>query len=247
MVDRIVPATTAADRDLIEKSAEFRDEAAVLTEPFTQWVIEDDFAGPRPRWEIGGAQFTADVRPFETAKLRMLNGAHSALAYLGIARGHEFVHQAIADPVLSSAVDRLMRHEAATSLTPAPGQDLGAYADALVARFANPALNHRLRQIAMDGSQKIPQRWLETLAFHKLAGRQCPAILEALAAWIGFVGREGLTLDDPMAERLNHLFETEGAPGMAAALFGESGLFSKFWIASPADLDLIRASIGQPA
>ena len=243
MVDRIVPATTAADRDLLEKTAGFCDEGAVLTEHFTQWVIEDNFAGPRPRWEIGGAQFTADVRPFETAKLRMLNGAHSALAYLGIARGHEFVHQAIADPALFPLIERLMRDEAATSLTPAPGQDLGAYADALVARFGNAALNHKLRQIAMDGSQKIPQRWLETLTFHKLTGHQCPAILTALAAWTGFIGREGLSLDDPMAEPLHRLFKAHGAAGIAAALFGENGLFAAYWVATMADFELI----GQPA
>ena len=247
MVDRIVPATTAVDRDLLEKTAGFRDEAAVLTEPFTQWVIEDSFAGPRPRWEIGGAQFTHDVRPFETAKLRMLNGAHSALAYLGIARGHEFVHQAIANPALFPLIERLMRDEASTSLTPAPCQNLGAYADALVARFGNTALNHKLRQIAMDGSQKIPQRWLETLTFHKLTGYQCPAILTALAAWIGFIGREGLSLDDPLAEPLHRLFEAEGAAGMTAALFGENGLFAKTWVATPADLDLLCTMIGQPA
>jgi fructuronate reductase len=247
MVDRIVPATTEADRDGLEVLAGFRDEAAVLTEPFTQWVIEESFAGPRPRWELGGAQFTTDVRPFETAKLRMLNGAHSALAYLGIARGHTYVHEAIADPKMLLRINTLMRDEAATSLTTAPGQDLGAYADALIARFENTALNHRLRQIAMDGSQKIPQRWLETLAFHKFAGRQCPAILEALAAWIGFVGHEGLSLDDPMAERLHRLFQEEGVSGMAAALVGDNGVFSKVWIASDADIDLLQASIGQAA
>ncbi|WP_295634919.1 mannitol dehydrogenase family protein [Novosphingobium sp.] len=247
MVDRIVPATTDADRDGLEKLAGLRDEAAVLTEPFTQWVIEDSFAGPRPRWEIGGAQFTADVRPFETAKLRMLNGAHSALAYLGLARGHTYVHQAIADPALLPLIERLMRTEAATSLTPAPGQDLAAYAASLATRFGNTALNHKLRQIAMDGSQKIPQRWLETLAFHQREGRQCPAILAAISAWVGFVGKEGLKLDDPLAEVLHRLWQAEGASGMPLALFGDRGLFAQHWVATKADLDLICATIGQPA
>ncbi len=243
MVDRIVPATTPADRHSIAAACGWRDEAAVMTEPFTQWVIEDTFAGPRPRWEAGGAQVTADVRPFETAKLRMLNGAHSALAYLGLARGHEFVHQAIADPGLAPLIDRLMRHEAAPTLTPAPGQDLAAYADALIARFANPALNHRLRQIAMDGSQKIPQRWLETLAFHQRQGRACPAILAALAAWIGFIGREGAALDDPLAAPLHRLWQAAGASGMAAALFGASGLFAAHWVATPADLSTLAGCV----
>ena len=168
------PPRPDADRAEIEALLGMRDEAAVVTEPFSQWVIEDNFAGPRPAWEKHGAQITSDVHAYETAKLRMLNGAHSALAYLGLQRGHEFVHQAIGDPELAPMIDKLMREEAATSLTPAPGQDLSAYADALIDRFKNPALNHRLIQIAMDGSQKIPQRWLETLAFHQQQAGQCP-------------------------------------------------------------------------
>lgn len=247
MVDRIVPATTDADRDAIQAATGYRDEAAVVTEPFSQWVIEDRFAGPRPRWELGGAQFTADVRPFETAKLRMLNGAHSALAYLGVARGHTYVHEAIADPQIRLLIEQLMRREAATSLTPAPGQDLDAYADALLARFANPALYHRLRQIAMDGSQKIPQRWLETLAFHQNAGAQCPAILAAIAAWIGFIAAEGPALDDPMAVTLHHMLNAAGRGGMAEALFGAQGRFASHWIATPADLAVIGSDIGVAA
>jgi fructuronate reductase len=122
MVDRIVPATTDADRAEIEGALGMRDEAAVVTEPFSQWVIEDKFAGPRPAWEKHGAQITSNVHAYENAKLRMLNGAHSVLAYLGLQQGHEFVHQAIGDAELAALIDRLMRHEAAMSLTPAPGK-----------------------------------------------------------------------------------------------------------------------------
>src|SRR3546814_12489799 len=103
----------------------------------------------------------------------MLNGAHSALAYIGLGRGHAFVHQAIADPEIRPVIERLMLGEAAPTIDVAPGQDLAAYANALLDRFANPALDHRLIQIAMDGSQKIPQRWLETLAWHQARGRRC--------------------------------------------------------------------------
>jgi fructuronate reductase len=173
MVDRIVPATTDADRTRTEALTSLRDDAMVVTEPFSQWVIEDNFAGPRPAWEKHGALMTSNVHAYEEAKLRLLNGAHSALAYLGLKRGHEFVHQAIADPELAVLANTLMRDEAASSLEPAPGQDLNAYADALIARFQNPALNHRLIQIAMDGSQKIPQRWLATLA-SSLTARTLP-------------------------------------------------------------------------
>src|SRR3546814_1491569 len=113
MLDRTVTATTDADRAAFEAALGARDEGAVVTEGFSQWVIEDDFAGPRPRWEAVGAELVADVAPYETAKLRMLNGAHSALAYIGLGRGHAFVHQAIADPEIRPVIERLMLGEAA--------------------------------------------------------------------------------------------------------------------------------------
>ncbi len=242
MVDRIVPATTTDDRAAVAAALGVTDAAAVITEPFSQWVIEDRFAGPRPRWEVGGAQFTTDVAPFETAKLRMLNGAHSALAYLGLARDHVYVHQAVADPALRSLIETLMRDEAATSFNPAPGQDLDAYAGALLARFANPALNHKLIQIAMDGSQKIPQRWLETLAFHRQTGRQCPAILAGLSAWLTHSSGANGPVDDPLAETFAALWRTGSRADVAAALFGPSGHFAAFWVAAPATLATIAST-----
>jgi fructuronate reductase len=243
MVDRIVPATTDADRAEIEALIGMRDEAAVVTEPFSQWVIEDKFAGPRPAWERYGAQITSDVHAYENAKLRMLNGAHSALAYLGLQRGHEFVHQAIADPELALRIGRLMREDAATSLSPAPGQDLSAYADALIERFKNPALNHRLIQIAMDGSQKIPQRWLETLAFHQNRDRQCPAILAGIAAWLCHIRGDNGKVDDPMAEMLKATWDAAGKVGIVAALFGVGGPMASEWLPSDADNQLIIAAL----
>jgi fructuronate reductase len=247
MVDRIVPASTVADLDRLETAMGLRDEAAVFTEPFSQWVIEDRFATARPQWEAGGAQFTDNVHAFETAKLRMLNGAHSALAYLGLARGHEFVHEAVADPPLRALVEELMQREAATSITPAPGQNLNDYAAALLQRFANAALNHRLAQISMDGSQKIPQRWLETLAFHQHAGRSCPAILTALAAWTNFVRGDKWQVDDPRATTLAQLWQSGDATAVVAGLFGPQGMFSASWIASSADRAALLAGLRNPA
>jgi fructuronate reductase len=243
MVDRIVPATTDADRLEIEALLGMRDEAAVVTEPFSQWVIEDKFAGPRPAWERHGVQITSDVYAYEASKLRMLNGAHSALAYLGLKRGHEFVHQAIIDPELAPLIDRLLREEAATSLTPAPGQDLSAYADALIERFKNPALGHRLAQIAMDGSQKIPQRWLETLSFHQASGRQCPAILTALGAWLRHIRGDNGVVDDPVSADLKALWNRAGENGIVTAVFGAGGPMAGDWIPSDADHDQILSAI----
>jgi len=224
MVDRIVPATTAADIDALEARLGLRDEGAVFAEPFSQWVIEDRFVAARPEWDKVGAQLVTAVAPYETAKLRMLNGAHSALAYLGLERGHTFVHEAVADSDLRTVVERLMRVEAAGSFASAPGQDLDAYADALLARFANAGLQHRLIQIAMDGSEKIPPRWLETLAAQRAKGRECPAILAALAAWLRHVRGDARPVDDPRAEVLAGLWRSAGRAGIAAAVLGPGGL-----------------------
>lgn len=242
MVDRIVPATTEADRAEAAALLGLNDAATVMTEPFSQWVIEDRFAGPRPHWEAVGAQLVSDVAPYETAKLRMLNGAHSALAYLGLERGHAFVHQAIADPALRPLVERLMRREAATSFVAAPGQDLAGYADALLARFANPALNHRLAQIAMDGSQKIPQRWLATLAAQQARGERCPAILAALGAWLRHLRGDGAPVDDPRTGELGAVVRATGLRQAASAIFGAQGLMASGWRPDEADLAAICAA-----
>ncbi|MBF9153083.1 mannitol dehydrogenase family protein, partial [Novosphingobium sp. 1Y9A] len=227
MIDRIVPATTDEDRaSVAEALGGLTDEACVVTEPFSQWVIEDRFAGPRPRWEAVGAQLVSEVAPYEAAKLRMLNGAHSLLAYCGLKAGYEFVHEAIADPQLRHLAEQLMRREAAPTITPAPGQDLAAYADALIARFANPSLNHRLIQIAMDGSQKIPQRWLETLAANATQGHDCPAIRQALAAWIHHLQGHNGPVDDP---RSADLTRAANSPEPMVALFGDGGPMAQAW------------------
>lgn len=236
MVDRIVPATTDADRAAVGQQLGLADEACVVTEAFSQWVIEDRFAGPRPAWEDVGVQIVAEVTPYEAAKLRMLNGAHSALAYIGLAAGHTFVHEAVADPAIRPMIEALMRREAAPTLTPAPGQDLDAYARALLARFENPALAHRLAQIAMDGSQKIPQRWLETLEANRKAGRPCPSLLAALKAWFRHLRGANGPLEDPMAEDLTTLARTYEDTELARRLFAPEGLLGGTWNADPAEV-----------
>jgi fructuronate reductase len=242
MVDRIVPATTIDDLASVERRIGLRDEGAVVTEPFSQWVIQDDFAGARPRWEAGGAQLVSDVTLYETAKLRMLNGAHSALAYLGLEREHRFVHEAVADPEIGPTVERLMREEAASSLP--TGLDTEAYADQLLERFSNPALPHELQQIAMDGSQKIPQRWLGTLAHHQQRGRQCPAIFTALAAWIRHVRGDRGNVNDPAADEIAHLWRQYGNEGIINALFGNVGLF-RIWHPTREEILLLRAQLDE--
>lgn len=238
MVDRIVPAVTTTELDALAQRIGLRDEAAVFTEPFHQWVIEDRFAGPRPRWEAGGAAFVADVGPYETAKLRLLNGAHSALAYLGLERGLSFVHEAVADPAIRPLVERLMRLEAAPTIEAAAGQDLPAYIDALLHRFANPALAHRLDQIATDGSQKIGPRWLERLASAHGRDTPCEATLQALAAWIVFVRGDRGIVADPLADRLAATWRQAGSDNIVDALFASDGL-----LPAPTALDHARRTI----
>jgi fructuronate reductase len=170
MVDRIVPATTEADIAAVARLLGVVDAAPVVAEPYTSWVIENRFATARPPWEDAGAQVVADVAPFETMKLRLLNGSHSTLAYLGFLSGHEFIWQASADPLLATLVERLMAEEVMPTLVAPPGVDLPAYGAQLMRRFRNPALPHRTQQIAMDGSQKLPQRLLGTVLALAIAG-----------------------------------------------------------------------------
>ncbi|SEK71254.1 mannitol dehydrogenase family protein [Halomonas daqiaonensis] len=205
MVDRIVPAMTEADfARLAELGVE--DPNDVVSESFIQWVIEDDFPQGRPDWEGDGVEMVADVAPFETMKLRMLNGSHSLLAYLGPPAGIETVYDAVSSDDLRALLRRYMLEEAAPTLVMPEGTDLATYADSLLARFANDSLRHRLHQIAMDGSQKLPQRWLQGTLARREAGQAAPCVALGLAAWIRYtVGRDhagaAYTVDDPLASR----------------------------------------------
>lgn len=206
MVDRIVPATTDKDKDDAACLIGLADAAPVTHEPFRQWVIED-FAGERPAWELCGVQFVADVAPYENMKLRLLNASHSALAYLGYLSGYETIADAIADPGLKSFVSRLWRDEI-IPVTPIPhGVDAFAYTDALLARYANKEIRHRTWQIAMDGSQKLPQRILETVRARRAQNLAIEHLSLVVAAWIRYVrgtdetGRD-IDVRDPFAAQL---------------------------------------------
>lgn len=208
MVDRIVPATTAEDRVAAARVLGVRDRGLVVTEPFSQWVIEDDFAGPRPAWELAGAELTDDVAPYERIKLRMLNGSHSMLAYLGVLADREFVSDAVRSDGLRDAVAGLMEVDVPPTLVLPDGFDLDAYQHDLMRRYANPALRHRTAQITMDGSQKLPQRLLGTIRDRRRTGAEPALALLAVAAWMRFVsarrsdGGRTLTVEDPLADAI---------------------------------------------
>ncbi|GAB0113530.1 mannitol dehydrogenase family protein [Acidisoma sp. C75] len=224
MVDRIVPATTEADIAEVARLTGQEDAAPVVHEPFRQWVIEDRFVGgQRPRWEAGGAQFVSEVEPFEHMKLRMLNGAHSALAYLGYLGGHETIADTMADPAYAGFVARLWREEIIPVVPPPPGTDLWAYAAALADRFRNPAIRHRTWQIAMDGSQKLPQRLLGTIRERIARGLSYPCLALVIAGWIRYVGgtdEQGTPIDvrDPLAARLRAEPEADGGARVRAVI-----------------------------
>ena len=206
----------------------------VIAEPFTQWVIEDRFPQGRPEWERTGATMVSDVRPYEDMKLRLLNASHSSIAYLGQLAGWETVADAMAVPPLRVHVSALMQETATTLHMPA-GMDLDAYRNALLARFANPALRHRTAQIAMDGSQKLPQRLLAAATDRLAAGQGVERIALGVAAWLRFVqGRSdagaALELNDPLAARLR-----SAAPGSATPRQAVDGVFALGEVI-PADL-----------
>lgn len=206
MVDRIVPATTDADIKALEAATGLLDLAMVKTEPFAQWVVEDWFSDRRPPLETVGVQMTDNVAAWEKAKLRLLNGAHSAIAYLGGLAGHEFVHDAMTAQGFPELVNRIW-DEAESTLDPIAGFDPKAYRAQLFLRFRNASLQHRTFQIAMDGSQKLPQRLLDTIREHRAAGKPVPpALTLAVAGWMRWqIGRTdaGKTypIDDPLASR----------------------------------------------
>lgn len=206
MVDRIVPATTETDRTRVSEAIGLYDAWPVVAEPFSQWVMEDRFPAGRPRFETVGVQPVADVQPFELMKLRMLNGSHSTLSYLGYLAGYQFMNEAMADPAFRAFIHAFMTDEVMDTLPETVG-DLAAYRDALLDRFANPALGHRTWQIAMDGSQKLPQRLLGTIRHRLARGLSIDRAALGVAAWMRYVtgiDEQGQVIDvrDPLAVRL---------------------------------------------
>jgi fructuronate reductase len=216
MVDRIVPATTDADRALVEEVTGLDDAWPIMTEPFIQWVIENDFVGDaRPPFETVGAQMVDEVEHYELMKLRMLNGSHSTLAYLGYLAGHQYVSDAVGDPAILKLIHGLMTDEVIPTL-PMTRSDLEAYRDRLLERFANPALKHRTWQIAMDGSQKLPQRLLNTIRDRLKTGQGITRLSLGVAAWMRYVTGtdekgEPIEVKDPLAARLREIADAAGS------------------------------------
>jgi len=213
MVDRIVPATTAEDIEAAAQTIGVRDEAMVKAEPFLQWVIEDNFCTERPFWEAGGALLVDQVRPYEIAKLQLLNGPHSALAYLGYLAGHELISDAMKSPDFAAYARLLMSHEISPVTAEPAGMEHDGYIDELLHRFENASLAHRTWQIAMDGSQKLPQRLLSTIRLQLKRGGPIAGLSLAVAAWMRYVlgvDETGAAIDvcDPMADEFRRIADS---------------------------------------
>jgi len=239
MVDRITPSTTPDDIAKVEAALGLHDAWPIVCEPFTQWVIEDHFPTGRPAWETAGAEMVKEVEPFEFMKLRLLNGSHSALSYLGALAGYQTIAECMADPAYVRFMRRLMDEDVTPTLHLPAGVDVGAYKDSLVERFVNPAIKHRTAQIAMDGSQKLPQRVCGTVRERLVAGGSVRHLALVTAAWMRYVTGidekgQAITVSDPMAARLKGIGEKAGRnpETLVQGYLGVSEIFGKDLIAA---------------
>ena len=231
MVDRIVPAATDASLAEITQELGVEDPCAISCEPFIQWVVEDNFVAGRPEWEVAGVQMVKDVLPWEQMKLRMLNGSHSFLAYLGYLAGYAHINECMEDTCFRDAARRLMLDEQAPTLR-ITDVDLTAYADSLIERFANPALQHRTWQIAMDGSQKLPQRMLDGIRVHLERQSAWPLLALGVAGWIRYVSGtddRGNDIDvrDPLSGKIRAIVDASGDADRVNALLELSEVFGQ--------------------
>ena len=245
MVDRITPATTDADVERLAEAEGYHDPACVVHEAFRQWVIEDDFAYGRPAWELAGAQFVKNVDAHETMKLRCLNGTHSTLAYLGYLAGYETISEAVADPAFARLCEKLWKAEILPTVPQPEGENLPAYCKALLRRYRDTSIRHRTWQIAMDGSQKLPQRLLGTIRDTLAKGRVPAGLCLAVAGWMRYVGgidEKGDPIDvrDPLADRLKAVSDAAAdAAGKVANLLAIRDIFDADLAENPGFRDAV--------
>ncbi|MEL0622466.1 mannitol dehydrogenase family protein [Marinomonas arenicola] len=205
MVDRIVPALSADDLQKIEADTGITTPTVVKCEAFCQWVVEENFPTGRPQWECAGVQMVADVSTYETMKLRMLNGSHSLLAYLGQLAGYQSVAQAMQNNDIRKFLEHYMQQEVAPTLTACKAEELLSYSQQLLTRFENDSLQHQLSQIAMDGSQKLPQRWLSGLIEQQQKQASSAATELGIAGWLFYIQQAALQktpINDPLEAEL---------------------------------------------
>lgn len=243
MVDRIVPAATAETQQRAISLLGVNDRLAIETEPFMQWIIEDDFISGRPAWEAGGAVFATHVEPYEKMKLRLLNGSHTLIAHLGILHDLEFVRDVMAVPEFVAKVERYMEAVVAT-LDPVPGIDLPFYRKQLLDRFANPTIAHRTEQIALDTSQKLPQRILSAASETLAAGRDATTFAYVIALWIKSIQTRG-DLDDPRGQEILAAAAITDPTDASAPYFAIPGLFPPELVNARSWRDQVNAELAK--
>lgn len=241
MVDRIVPAATEDTRLRAEAILGVRDQLALDTEPFLQWVIEDHFVDGRPNWEAGGAIFATNVEPYEKMKLRLLNGAHTLLAHLGTLAGLEYIRDVMAVPEMAAKA-RSHMEEVVRTLDPVSGIDLPAYIEELLTRFANPTIAHRNTQIALDTTQKLPQRLLSPAVDALAQGENGAATAYAVGTWIASVAKRG-DCDDPRRAEVLSAAQAMKDDDQSSSFFAIAGLFPPTLCNNRAWRDRVNAAI----
>lgn len=208
MVDRITPMTSEVHQQQLLTEYGIDDAWPVVCEPYIQWVLEDKFCNGRPEWELVGVQFTDDVTPYEEMKIRLLNGSHLAMTYIGFLLGYRFAHQTMEDPLLQSYVRTFMDEDVTPTLAEAPGIDLSDYKDSLIERFSNPVICDQLSRICSDGSSKFGKFVLPTLLDLIQQNKPLDRITLIIAAWCHYLcGVDDLDsrydIPDPRAKELN--------------------------------------------
>lgn len=240
MVDRITPVTTATDRRRLHDDFDLDDNWPVVCEPFTQWVLEDDFGSGRPPLQEAGVQLVPDVEPYELMKLRLLNAGHQALAYFGYLLGHRFAHDAALDPRMARFVRDYMDREATPTLPPVPGIDLDAYKDELLERFANPAIADTIARLCQDTSDRIPKWVLPVLRHHLATGGPITHATALIASWARYAegvdeGGRPIEVVDRLAGRITAAARRYPEDPMALPsltdLFGDVAAHERFRIA----------------
>lgn len=235
MVDRITPRTRPEDIDEVERQTGVRDHATVVAEPFAEWIIEDRFAGRRPDFAQMGVCLTADLEPFEERKLRILNGAHSLLAYLGLLRGHTDVAGAFDDPAVRDVVENYWDTAAAScSLSSA---ELRSAVDATRERFQNPRIRHPLDQIALDGTHKLRHRLVPVLEHAVRAGADATSPAAGIAAWVRHDSRS----PDELAEVLSGVQDENTIVAMRAVIMREIRRLEKIPLGASARTEAVRS------
>ncbi|WP_191601706.1 mannitol dehydrogenase family protein [Marinomonas algicola] len=230
MVDRIVPAVSEQDLIMIQADTGISEPTVVKCEQFSQWVVEDHFPAGRPQWESAGVQMVDNVSSYEMMKLRMLNGSHSLLAYLGYIAGYQTVAQAMQDRDIRAFLEHYMMQEVAPTLPYFSQSELATYCQQLLARFDNDSLQHQLQQIAMDGSQKLPQRWLSGLIELQNKSLPAPAIELGIAGWIVFLSQakeKKQKINDPLEVALLELLHrhSSSSKGLVSAMLQRHDIF----------------------